>query len=331
MKRHTFTSLLAFSLLVSALVGCSNSSPANGGDGGSGAPDPYAAVRPYAEQALALATMEYGLALMAAPASSMSVNFGNFELDRHTVTWLGLLGVELSPSLPPHGTVTTLRSGDDDGDGVPWAVRSYALYGPLLGGGAFELNGAAGLGELAGDYSANTTSYTFDAATQGGPLTLEMTAPDAETVAGWSVAEVTSTSWTQSPDSVEYFPALLVDVERRGVPAGRVSLSYPTSVGPLRALLEPVPSTFSSDTLRVDPTGELSLQVSATGVSFGPVQLKPVVVANNPLLWSASCMESGTATAGFVSGKVYYVDANENAVAAVTVTSCGQYEVETFF
>ena len=268
---------------------------------------------------------------MAAPVPSMSVDFGNFELDRHAVTWLGLLGVELSPSLPPHGTVTTLRSGDDDGDDVPWAVRSYALYDPLLGGRFVRVGWGRRSGRTRRRLQRQHHELHVRRRDAGRALTLEVTAPDAETVAKWSVAEITGTSWTQSPDSVEYFPALLVDVERRGAPEGRVSLSYPTSVGPLRALLEPVPSTFSSDMLRVDPTGELSLQVSAAGVSFGPAELKPVVVANNPLLWSFSCMESGTATAGFVSGKVYYVDANENAVAVVTITACGQYRVETLF
>ena len=331
MKRYTFTSLLVFSLLVSTLAGCSSSPTGDGGDGGNGAPDPYAAVRPYAEQALALATMEYGLALMAAPVSSMSVDFGNFELDRHTVTWLGLLGVELSPSLPPHGTVTTLRSGDDDDDGAPWAVRSYAVSGSLLGGGSFELAGAAGLGELAGDDDASLASYAFDAAAEGGPLTLEVTEPGSGTVAKWSIADFTASTWTQLPDSVEYRPNLRVELEREGATLGHVAINRPSDAPPLLATLEFDESSFADNRCWVNLPGTLTFEVSGPGVSYGPVELTPVVPAGIPLLLSADCFLGGTATAGFVSGKVYYVDANENAVAAVSITGCGQYEVETFF
>ena len=332
MDRYTLMRLWLALLLISVLVeGINLATASRENANGSGASDPYAAVRPYAEQALALATMEYGLALMAVPMPSASVNFGNFELDRHTVTWLGLLGVELSPSLPPHGTVTTLRSGDDDGDGAPWAVRSYALSGSFLGGGSFELAGAAGLGELTGDDDPSLMSYAFDPAAEGGPLTLEVTDPGLGTVAKWSIADFTASAWAQSPDAVEYRPDLHVELEREGATLGHVAINRPSDAPPLLATLEFDESSFADSRFRVSLLGTLTFQVSSPGVSYGPVELTPVVPANDSLALSTACLEGGMATAGFVSGKVYYVDASGKAVATVTIAGCGQYEVQTFF
>ena len=64
-KRRALTSFLALSLLA-AFVACGTAgAPPGGGPGGGGGTDPFATVRPYAERALALATMQYGLGLMA--------------------------------------------------------------------------------------------------------------------------------------------------------------------------------------------------------------------------------------------------------------------------
>lgn len=169
MKRRALTSMLVLTLLAAALSGCGTPSDTTGTDSAAGA-DPYANVRPYAERALALATMQYGLAVMATvgtPDYYPPVDFGAFTLERHTVTWLGILGVEPSPALPPQGTVMTLRSGDGDGDGYAWAIRTYDLSGQLPSGAYFALSGAAGLGELSGDYDANVVSQSFDAAAEG--------------------------------------------------------------------------------------------------------------------------------------------------------------------
>ena len=329
MKRRALTSLFVLPLLA-LLVACGTTgTPANDGTGGGNGTDSYAIVRPYAERALALATMQYGLGLMASVGMSdlPPVDFGGFTLERHTLTWLGILGIELFPALAPQGTVTTLRGGDGDADGYPWVVRSYDLSGALPDGSSFVLSGVAGLGELVADDDGGTVAQVFDAGAEGSPLVLEVTSPAEGKVARWKVGDHTHTEWSQIPSAIDYSPALEVEVEQQGVVAGRVELGVPAGSGPLQATYE---STGTYE-LRPHPSGDLILTVTAGATTYGPVQLTPAASASAPLVLDWQCSVSGSSTAGLISGKVYYLDPSGNAVALVTVQGCGQYEVETFF
>ena len=83
--------------------------------------------------------MQYGLATIATVGNEFEyppVDFGAFSLGRHTVTWLGPLGIEPTQALPLQRTATTLQSGDADGDNAPLTVGGTAV--PPTNPGVFE-------------------------------------------------------------------------------------------------------------------------------------------------------------------------------------------------